>query len=52
MEYEWENIGYSSVFFDEKPYINTDKHFRYGGAGDMDKDYMNEILSDRLTMEN
>tara|TARA_R110002126_G_scaffold174187_1_gene322762 strand:- start:4343 stop:5230 length:888 start_codon:yes stop_codon:yes gene_type:complete len=52
MEYEWENIGYSSVFFDEKPYINTDKHFRYGGAGDMDKNYMNEILSDRLTMEN
>lgn len=28
--------------------INTDKHFRYGGAGNIDWKYFNEILSDRL----
>ncbi len=49
IEYEMDNIGYDSVLFDEKPYIDTDKHFRYGGAGDMDKDYMNDILKDRFT---
>ncbi len=49
IEYEMDNIGYDSVLFDEKPYIDTDRHFRYGGAGDMDKDYMNDILKDRFT---
>jgi len=28
--------------------INTDKHFRYGGAGDIDWGYFNEILLDRI----
>ena len=28
--------------------INTNKHFRYGGAGNIDWNYFNEILSDRL----
>jgi hypothetical protein len=28
--------------------INTDKHFRYGSAGDIDWAYFNEVLSDRL----
>jgi hypothetical protein len=28
--------------------INEDKHFRYGGAGDIDRDYFNEIISDKL----
>jgi hypothetical protein len=32
----------------EKIYINTDKHFRYGGAGTVDENYFNELLSDRL----
>ena len=29
--------------------INTDKHFRYGGAGNIDWSYFNEILNDRLS---
>ncbi len=28
--------------------IDTDKHFRYGGAGDVDWGYFNEILLDRI----
>ena len=44
--------GYSSeynYFFPEELIrINTDKHFRYGGAGDIDWTNFNEILSDRL----
>jgi hypothetical protein len=44
--------GYSSeynYFFPEELIkINTDKHFRYGGAGDIDWGHFNEILSDRL----
>jgi len=28
--------------------INTDKHFRYGGAGDVDWGHFNEILLDRI----
>jgi hypothetical protein len=33
---------------EEKIQINSDKHFRYGGAGDVDSSYFNEILHDRL----
>jgi hypothetical protein len=32
----------------EEVYINTDKHFRYGGAGDIDPQYFNEVLHDKL----
>ena len=39
---------YNYFFPDELIQINTDKHFRYGGAGDIDWGYFNEILSDRL----
>ena len=28
--------------------IDEDKHFRYGGAGNIDRDYFNEIISDKL----
>ena len=45
--------GYSSehnYFFPEDGIsINTDKHFRYGGSGDVDWNYFNEILSDKLS---
>ncbi len=34
---------------EENIYIDTDKHFRYGGAGDIDPQYFNEILSDKLS---
>jgi hypothetical protein len=51
IEGEWDDVRYgnSTTLFPNEVYINTDKHFRYGGAGDMDKSYMNEILSDRLS---
>jgi hypothetical protein len=39
---------YNYFFPDDLIQINTDKHFRYGGAGDIDWEYFNEILSDRL----
>ena len=40
---------YDNYFFPEELIrINTDKHFRYGGAGDIDWGHFNEILSDRL----
>jgi hypothetical protein len=39
---------YNYFFPDDLIRINTDKHFRYGGAGDIDWKYFNEILSDRL----
>ncbi len=51
VESEWDEIAYGNetTLFPNVPYINTDRHFRYGGAGDMDEGYMNEILSDRLS---
>ena len=49
-EFELDNMGNSEIF-PNKPYINEDKHFRYGGAGDMDKEYFNELLYDRLQEE-
>jgi hypothetical protein len=39
---------YNYFFPDDLIRINTDKHFRYGGAGDLNWTYFNEILSDRL----
>jgi hypothetical protein len=50
---ERELSGYSSeynYFFSEDLIrFNTDRHFRYGGAGNIDWGYFNEILSDRLS---
>ena len=50
---ERELSGYSSeynYFFPEDLIrFNTDRHFRYGGAGNIDWGYFNEILSDRLS---
>ena len=39
---------YNYFFPDELIRINTDKHFRYGGAGDINWEFFNEILSDRI----
>jgi len=39
---------YNYFFPDDLIQINTDKHFRYGGAGDINWGYFNEILTDRL----
>ena len=44
---EWDK-QYNYFIPEECITINTDKHFRYGGAGDIDWEYFNEILSDRL----
>ncbi len=40
---------YNYFLPDECISINTDRHFRYGGAGDIDWSYFNEILSDRIS---
>lgn len=47
---EYEDAPFSSTHFipEEKPSINEDKHFRYGGAGDVDDSYFNEVLNDKL----
>lgn len=48
---EYEEGSYFSVTHfipEKKPNINEDKHFRYGGAGDIDYRYFNEILQDKL----
>ena len=49
---EMENVrnGYDDgeIFFGELGSINTDRHFRYGGAGTVDVEYFNDILEDRL----
>jgi hypothetical protein len=41
-------VGTTDIFPHEI-YLDVDKHFRYGGAGDMDITYMNDILTDRLS---
>jgi hypothetical protein len=50
---ESEKEGWSSEYNyflpEDKISINTDKHFRYGGAGNIDWSYFNEILSDKLS---
>tara|TARA_R110001632_G_scaffold35284_1_gene89102 strand:- start:9235 stop:10161 length:927 start_codon:yes stop_codon:yes gene_type:complete len=48
-EHNGEIWGESILFPEERIDINGDKHFRYGGAGDVDPQYFNEILSDKLT---
>lgn len=40
---------YNYFLPEDKISINTDKHFRYGGAGNIDWNYFNEILSDKLS---
>ena len=42
-------MEYNSFLPEDCISINTDKHFRYGGAGDIDWGYFNEILNDRLS---
>jgi hypothetical protein len=36
---------------DEKPYIDTDRHFRYGGAGTLDNQHFNDMFRDRLSWD-
>jgi hypothetical protein len=43
----WEQ-EYNSFLPEDCISINTDKHFRYGGAGDVDWGFFNEILLDRI----
>jgi hypothetical protein len=40
---------YNYFLPEDKISINTDKHFRYGGAGNIDWNYFNEVLSDKLS---
>lgn len=44
--------GDNPILPEEKIRINEDRHFRYGGNGDIDWGYFNEILSDRLSYYN
>ena len=39
---------YNYFFPEDLIRINTDKHFRYGGAGDINWEFFNEILTDRI----
>ena len=51
VEREWEEVwngDEGDVLFGEKVSINEYKHFRYGGAGIVDKQEFNEYLNDRL----
>ena len=43
------NSQYNYFYPEDCIRINTDKHFRYGGAGNIDWSYFNEILNDRLS---
>ena len=49
IEREGDNYYDNVLLPEENIYIDTDKHFRYGGAGDIDPQYFNEILSDKLS---
>jgi hypothetical protein len=49
IEREGDNYYDNVLLPEEKIYINTDIHFRYGGAGDVDPQYFNEILSGKLS---
>jgi len=49
IESEGDNYYDNVLLPEEYIYIDTDKHFRYGGAGDVDPQYFNEILSDKLS---
>jgi hypothetical protein len=51
---ELNDWGYSDTFIFtgvDKPNINTDTHFRYGGAGTMDEIHFNDMLVDRLSWD-
>ncbi len=51
VEREWEEVwngDEGNVLFGEKVSINEYKHFRYGGAGSVDKQEFNEYLHNRL----
>jgi hypothetical protein len=51
---ELNDWGYQEDYIfvgDEKPSINTDKHFRYGGAGTMNDEYFNDMFRDRLSWD-
>ena len=48
---ENENDGWGKdahFISDDKISVNTDKHFRYGGAGNVSNEFVNEILINRL----
>lgn len=49
VEREDENYYDNVLLPEEKIQINTDRHFRYGGHGDVDPTYFNETLHDKLT---
>ena len=49
VEREEENYYDNVLLPEEKIQINTDRHFRYGGHGDVDPTYFNETLHDKLT---
>lgn len=49
VEREDENYYDNVLLPEEKIQINTDRHFRYGGYGDVDPTYFNETLHDKLT---
>ena len=49
VEREEENYYDNVLLPEEKIQINTDRHFRYGGYGDVDPTYFNETLHDKLT---
>jgi len=51
---ELNDWGYTDDYIfvgSEKPYINTDKHFRYGGAGTINNQHFNDMLVERLSWE-
>ena len=51
---ELNDWGYNDEYAfvgDEKPNINTDKHFRYGGAGTLNELHFNDMLVDRLSWD-
>jgi len=48
---EWGYLDDYVFVGSEKPYINTDKHFRYGGAGTINNQHFNDMLVERLSWE-
>ena len=51
VEAEWEDVwsgDEGDVLFGEPVTIDEYKHFRYGGAGTLDKQEFNEYLNNRL----
>lgn len=48
LDYDMRYGGSGVLLPSERIRINTDRHFRYGGNGEIDWGYFNEILSDKL----